>query len=98
MNAIWCLFSVDNNYDQPDHNLVTWWSTLPGVLDVQLALRAFTGSRDLVALKEAAADLRIRVAQRPGSPDSEVVFNPGPNNTRFRLERLYEGKLPCARK
>ena len=26
---IWCLFSIDNNYDQPDHNLCAWWSGKP---------------------------------------------------------------------
>jgi hypothetical protein len=24
-----CLFSVDCNYDQPDHNLVCWWQKKP---------------------------------------------------------------------
>lgn len=93
MNAIWCLFSVDNNYDQPDHNLVTWWSKLPDVLEVQLALKAFTGSGNLAALKQAAARLRLCA----GGAGAEVEWDPGPNNTRFRLERLYEGKRPCAR-
>ncbi len=28
-NSIWCLFSVENNYDQPANNLVAWWPTKP---------------------------------------------------------------------
>lgn len=28
---IWCLFSVENNYDQPDNNLVRWWSQKPTI-------------------------------------------------------------------
>ena len=31
MNKIWCLFSVENNYDQPDNNLVTWWEEKPSL-------------------------------------------------------------------
>lgn len=30
-NTIWCLFSVDNNYDQPENNLVRWWSVKPTI-------------------------------------------------------------------
>lgn len=28
---IWCLFSIDNNYDQPPNNLVSWFQTKPSV-------------------------------------------------------------------
>lgn len=28
---IWCLFSVDANYDQPDNNLVAWWQEKPSI-------------------------------------------------------------------
>jgi hypothetical protein len=28
---IWCLFSVDNNYDQPNNNLVCWWKDKPSI-------------------------------------------------------------------
>jgi hypothetical protein len=30
---IWCLFSIDNNYDQPDNNLVCFWTEKP-TLDI----------------------------------------------------------------
>jgi hypothetical protein len=26
---IWCLFSIENNYDQPSHNLEAWWVEKP---------------------------------------------------------------------
>jgi hypothetical protein len=29
MKKIWCLFSIANNYDQPDNNLIAWWSEKP---------------------------------------------------------------------
>lgn len=28
---IWCLFAVDNNYDQPPNNLVYWWQEKPSI-------------------------------------------------------------------
>ena len=28
---IWCLFSIDNNYDQPEHNLWCWWRSKPSI-------------------------------------------------------------------
>ena len=28
---IWCLFHIDNNYDQPDYNLVCFWQDKPTV-------------------------------------------------------------------
>lgn len=27
--SIWCLFSVNNDYNQPDNNLVAWWFEKP---------------------------------------------------------------------
>jgi hypothetical protein len=29
MNEIWCLFSIANNYDQPQYNLECWWHKQP---------------------------------------------------------------------
>ena len=29
MKEIWCLFSIDFEYNQPDNNLVVWWETKP---------------------------------------------------------------------
>lgn len=29
--SIWCLFSVANMYDQPEHNLVAWWGEKPSL-------------------------------------------------------------------
>lgn len=31
MKAIWCLFSVENNYDQPENNLCQWWDEKPSI-------------------------------------------------------------------
>ncbi len=93
MNAIWCLFSIENNYDQPDNNLVTWWSTLPDVAELQLALGKFMGGDepDKAKLKEVAAALRIKQEEvRLGLHRHSCIVN-------FRLERIQEGNFPCAR-
>lgn len=29
MKTIWCLFHVDNEYYQPDNNLIAWFDTFP---------------------------------------------------------------------
>lgn len=29
--TIWCLFQVENNYDQPDNDLAAWWQEKPSV-------------------------------------------------------------------
>jgi len=31
MNTIWCLFSIANDYNQPEHNLECWWATKPDI-------------------------------------------------------------------
>lgn len=31
VKTIWCLFGVENNYDQPDNNLLVWWSEKPSI-------------------------------------------------------------------
>lgn len=36
---IYCLFSIDNLYDQPSNNLVMWWSKKPSIEFVAKALK-----------------------------------------------------------
>lgn len=31
MDKIWCLFNIANDYEQPDHNLVSWWKEHPTI-------------------------------------------------------------------
>lgn len=31
LNKIWCVFSIENNYDQPDNNLVAWFAEKPSL-------------------------------------------------------------------
>jgi len=34
---IYCLFSIRNDYGQPENNLMAWWSAMPSVEDVLYA-------------------------------------------------------------
>jgi hypothetical protein len=38
--SIYCLFSIENNYDQPPNNLVAWWSKKPSIEEVAVAMGA----------------------------------------------------------
>jgi hypothetical protein len=35
---IWCLFSIANNYDQPEDNLEGWWVTKPSLDQLRKAI------------------------------------------------------------
>jgi hypothetical protein len=50
---IWCLFSIENEYNQPMNNLVAWWQRKPSarrlaeMLDcrLELAIELWNGER-----------------------------------------------------
>lgn len=47
MKHIWCILSRDNDYDQPDHNLVVWWPERPDIAVMAMAMgRAFPAADD----------------------------------------------------
>lgn len=81
MEKIWCLFSVENNYDQPEHNLVAWWAEKPefGVLAKAAGFGDFPSrkSEDTLAVVDLWQGQTIMDAQR----------------TSFRLEEIMEGLL-----
>lgn len=76
--TIWCLFSVDNNYDQPDNNLVAWWPEKPTleVLFDTLGVTLGVRDQDTVAVVKIWAGSREELRQ-----------------TQYRLELVSEGKL-----
>lgn len=79
--TIWCLFSVDNNHDQPDNNLVAWWHEKPSLENFFKALGVTMGQRD----NETVAVVQIWTGQR------QVVSETF--KTEYRLEELEEGQL-----
>lgn len=46
MKNIWCVFSRENEYDQPDHNLVAWWPERPEIAVIATALGRTFPARD----------------------------------------------------
>lgn len=79
---IWCLFSVDNNYGQPNNNLVAWWQDKPS-LDVFSNVLA---GKPLNALDEA--NIVGIVTIWAGSGDTF----PNGFDTSYRLEDVAEGR------
>ena len=76
---IWCLFSVDNNYDQPPNNLVCWWKEKPTIEQVAGGMSiAFPSKEDEKTLAV------VNVWGGKGARDF---------NTDYRLEEIDEGIL-----
>lgn len=77
--AIVCLFSVDNNYDQPDHNLVCFWSKKPSMVQLaqMLGIQSWPNDRDedTLAVVKVWQGHSVRIG-----------------NADFRLEEVEEGK------
>lgn len=77
MAKIWCLFSVDNNWDQPNCNLVCWWTRKPTVqmLTTALGYPAFpcVHHLDIVAIWREETTRII--------------------NTDYRIEEVSEGEI-----
>ena len=76
---IWCLFSIDQNYDQPDNNLVAWYQTKPSIEQLAKDLgKAFPSTDDETTLTI------VNIWAGKGG----IIFN-----TDYRLEEISEGKL-----
>ena len=76
---IWALFSVKNEYDQPDNNLVGWWISKPSIECLASAIGiSFPAEldQDTVAVVKiwSGEDLRI-------------------GNAHYRLHEIEEGAL-----
>lgn len=50
MNKIWCLFSIDNMYDQPDNNLVSWWVEAPTLSQLKFVLGDYHEDEKIIKL------------------------------------------------
>lgn len=47
--SIWCLFSIQNEYDQPGNNLEAWWREKPDFKALSEALSLdFTGDENIL--------------------------------------------------
>ena len=75
---IWCLFGVENNYDQPPHNLVAWWKEKPSF---EVLMSALGGSM--------AKDSHVVICANVFQGQEDVRFD----NTDFTLSQVAEGRL-----
>lgn len=84
MADIWCLLSVDNNYDQPPNNLVAWWPDKPSleVLAEAIGLK----------FPESDDEMTISVV-KIWSGEARRIWN-----TDYRLELVPAGKLGDTKK
>lgn len=78
---IFCLFSVENNYDQPDNNLIAWWKEKPSfdTLAKAAGLKGFPCDAD--------QDTLFVVNLWQGQPSQDKF------NCAYRLEELSEGVI-----
>lgn len=78
MPKIWCLFSVDCNYDQPDHNLTAWWAEKPSLEKLANFLGHTLGEDDETTVKIVNIWAGKRTSLTSYGPD-------------YRLEEIEEG-------
>jgi len=72
---IWCLFSIDNAYDQPENNLVAFWLNKPSCVDIAGILRL---NQDDKRDRDNAGKIWRGLVIRIGETD-------------YRLEEIKEG-------
>lgn len=62
IKTIWCLFSIQNEYDQPQNNLEAWWSKYPTLNQVS----------DVIGKGFSVADLWAGKTVRYGNTDYRI--------------------------
>lgn len=77
---IWCLFSVENNYDQPENNLVSWWQNKPTIE----TLTTFVG----ICLGKSNDEAIVQLVNLWSKGDCRHPLY----GTIYRLEEVEEGK------
>ncbi len=84
-NSIWCLFSIGNNYDQPDNNLEMWWGQKPSL---EQLFKVFNISTDSPPDRVVAVVDLWRHSGAGFTPE-------GQGRTLYRLQEVNEGeRLP----
>ncbi len=79
--SIVCLFSIENNYDQPSNNLVCWWNSKP---DIETLFKAIFNK----PVSEANDDQIVPVVNV--WQNKQATF---PDNSDWRLETVDEGEV-----
>ncbi len=76
---MWCIFSIYNEYNQPDNNLEAWWKDKPSL---EMLFEFFK-----VDFKDA--ELIVKVAQMWESEGKPVDID----DKEYRLQKVEEGIL-----
>ena len=79
-HSIWCLLSVEVEYDHPDNNLVRYWTTKP-TLEVLAKFMACP----LASAKDE--DIVKLVSLWKGEPEQFFY-----SSTTYRLQEVFEGE------
>lgn len=77
MEKIWCLFSIANEYNQPENNLEAWWKNKPSfeILAQAIGIK-FEGDENILGIVHVSQGIEERIA-----------------GSRYRLELVKQGKL-----
>lgn len=78
---IWCLFSIENEYDQPDNNLVGWFQDKPSIEKLSKYL--------CCPLDKSSDDTIVRLIEVWKGNSVQLH---GPGTTSYRLEEIEEAK------
>lgn len=79
---IWCLFSIENLHDQPDHNLVRFWEEKPSIEELSRFLGfPLDTAADSDIVRTVAIWTGHRIQRTPGA-------------TTYFLEQVTEGEAP----
>ena len=76
-DTIYCLFSIDNEYDQPDYNLVAWFQEKPSIEQIAKTLGH--------ELKEDT--IIVAIAKIWQGQEARI------NQTNYRFVKVKEGQV-----
>ena len=84
MKTIWCLFHIDNEYYQPDNNLIAWFDTFPTYKMIKDINTAMIDSID----KHISNLLKTNVISIP-----LIIGSRSPYRGEYRLQEVEAGKF-----
>lgn len=61
MKKIWCLFSIENQYDQPLNNLKGWWTDKPTAIQCREVVSQSNAKANAVDFIEVVKGKEVRV-------------------------------------
>lgn len=89
MKKIYCVFSVDNNYDQPENNLVIAWLEKPDLPEFSSAFGLPTDVKQMSVYDaiERFGELMQKISSVYRGNREKI------SSVEYRFEEIEEGKL-----